>query len=103
MAYLVSVSNRAQRDLAALYDDKNAAGSPAAARWLNGLEAAIVTLEQFPRRCPIAPGVRAKQPIRHLLYEKPHVYRVLFEIDEPRKMVRVFTIRHGAMEPATLP
>jgi len=74
-------------------------------RWLNGLEAANMTLEQFPRRCPIAPeGVQTKQPLRHLLYgRKPHVYRVLYEIDELRKTIRVFTIRHGAMEPAMLP
>jgi len=104
MAYLVSLSDRAQRDLAALYEEKNLAGSAAAARWFNRLEVAILTLESFPRRCPAAPeGVRTNRPLRHLLYgKKPHVYRILFEIDEPRKAVRVLTIRHGAMEPATL-
>ena len=40
--------------------------------------------------------------LRHLLYGKrPHVYRVIFEIDEPRKVVNVLTIRHGAMKTAT--
>jgi len=105
MAYLVSVSHRAQRDLEALYEEKNAEGSLAAARWFIGLEAAILTLEQFPRRCRIAPeGVRTKKPVRHLLYGKtPHVYRLIYEIDQPHKTVQVLTIRHGAMEPARLP
>jgi mRNA-degrading endonuclease RelE of RelBE toxin-antitoxin system len=26
------------------------------------------------------------------------IYRVIFDIDDPRKRVRVLTIRHGAME-----
>jgi plasmid stabilization system protein ParE len=105
MAYLVSLSDRAERDLAALYEEKNAAGSSAAARWFNGLEAAVLTLEQFPRRCPAAPeGLRTKRALRHLLYgKKPHVYRVIYEVDERQKIVQVITIRHGAMEPATLP
>ena len=39
--------------------------------------------------------------MRHLLYGKrPNVYRVIFEIDAPRKVVRVLTIRHGAMDEA---
>jgi len=29
---------------------------------------------------------------------KPNVYRVLYEINEPLKAVRVLTIRHGAMD-----
>jgi mRNA-degrading endonuclease RelE of RelBE toxin-antitoxin system len=28
------------------------------------------------------------------------VYRVIYEIDDENKPVRVLTIRHGAMEPA---
>jgi toxin ParE1/3/4 len=39
--------------------------------------------------------------LRHLLYgKKPNVYRVILEIDEARKVVRVLTIRHGAMDEA---
>ncbi len=32
---------------------------------------------------------------------KPHVYRVLYEVDEPHKVVSVLTIRHGAMDELT--
>jgi mRNA-degrading endonuclease RelE of RelBE toxin-antitoxin system len=32
----------------------------------------------------------------HLLYRKrPHVYRVIYEVDERRQTVWVLTIRHG--------
>ena len=61
------------------------------ARWYHGLEKAIYTLERLPRRCPLAPEAKKiKRPVRHLLYgRKPNVYRVLYEIDETRKAVRV--------------
>lgn len=87
-----------------LYARKNAAGSAAAARWFNRLERAICTLEAYPRRGPPAPEARRSgKPLRHLLYgKKPHVYRVIYEINEPEKLVRVITIRHGAMEPTGL-
>ena len=38
-----------------------------------------------------------------LLYgKKPHVYRVIYQIDEQRQLVTVLAIRHGAREPAEL-
>jgi toxin ParE1/3/4 len=102
MTYLVEQTDRCARDLAALYEEKNAVESIAAARWFNGLENAVDTLATYPRRCPIAPeSKKARRLLRHLLYgKKPHVYRVIYEIDELHKLVRVLTIRHGAMEPA---
>ena len=100
MAYLVELTRRAERDLAYLYERISAGDSAAAGRWFNGLEAAIYTLERLPRRCPVAgESKRAKRRLRHLLYgAKRDVYRVIFEIDESRKMVRVLTIRHAAMD-----
>jgi toxin ParE1/3/4 len=102
MAYHVEFTDRARRDLHYLYTQINAAESSAAARWFNGLEDALHGLEQFPRRCPLAPeGKKAKTPLRHLLYgNKPHVYRAIYKIDEQKKTVYILTIRHGAMEEA---
>jgi toxin ParE1/3/4 len=104
MEYRVDLTNRASRDLATLFLDKNAAESAAGARWLNQLEEAIRSLRRFPRRNPIAPENRiAPNQLRHLLWgRKPHVYRVVYRIDEPNHVVNVVTIRHGAMEPAAL-
>lgn len=55
MAYRVEMTARATRDLDYLYQQIHGAESLAAARWYNGLEKAIYTLERFPRRCPVAP------------------------------------------------
>lgn len=107
MTYRGDLTDRAVRDLTILYAEKNAAESRSAARWFNGLEKAVYTLELFPLRSAMAPESReAKRPLRHLicrLYgKKPHIYRVIYEIDERNKLVQVLTIRYGAMEPAEL-
>lgn len=100
-AYRIELTARAARDLEALYLEKNAAESPDAARWYNGLEQAVYTLETRPHRCPSAPEARkVKRRLRHLLFgTRPHVYRVIFEVDEGRQIVWVLTIRHGARKP----
>src|SRR5260370_10999622 len=100
MVYRVELTLRAERDLDYLYERISADDSTGAARWFDGLEEAIYTLERFPRRCPIAPeGKKAKRRLRHLLYgAKRDVYRAIYEIDEPRKVVRVLTVRYGPMD-----
>ena len=100
MTYLVELAARAARDLEILYVEKNAGDSQAATRWYNGLEEAVYTLQTSPHRCPTAPEARRmKRNLRHMLYgKKPHVYRVIFEVDERRRAVRVLTIRHGARQ-----
>jgi toxin ParE1/3/4 len=97
MAYHVEFAERATRDLEALYVEKNAAESQAASRWYNGLEEAVYELATYPNRCPEAPEARKlRRELRHLLYgKKPHVYRVIYEVDERRQTVRVLTVRHG--------
>src|SRR5437773_1214673 len=47
-AYAVELTRRAARDLDYLYRRINAAESMAAARWYNGLEKALYSLERFP-------------------------------------------------------
>ena len=49
--------------------------------------------------CTAPESKKAGRPLRQLLYgAKRDVYRVLYEIDEGKKIVRVLTIRHGAMD-----
>ncbi len=98
MTYRVELTLRAARDLEDLYQQIRGAESPAAARWYNALEKAIRTLEHLPRRCPVAPEAgKVKRHLRHLLYgRKPHVCRVLYEIDEPHKTVHVQESLHGS-------
>ena len=94
MAYLVSITSRATRDLAYLYDEINARDSDAALNWYRGLEQAILSLEEWPYRCPVTPENRR---LRHLLYgNKPNLYRVIYRILDKQKQVAVLHIRHGA-------
>ena len=96
MAYLVELSTRAEQDLNQIAQRISAGESAAAVRWFDGLDKAISTLENFPRRCPITPESRkTKQGLRHLLYRS---MRIIYEIDEARELVRVVAIRHSAMD-----
>jgi toxin ParE1/3/4 len=98
MAHLVEFSARAFRDLEIPYIEKNAAESRAASRWYKELEKAVYALAEYPFRCPVAPEARrVRRKLRHLLYgQKSHVYRVIYEVEERRKVVWVLHIRHGA-------
>jgi mRNA-degrading endonuclease RelE of RelBE toxin-antitoxin system len=95
MAYSVEFAARAARDVEILYLEKNAA--PAAARRFNGWSR-LSTRSKYINRYPVAPGARkVKRKLRHLLYgTKPHVYRVIYEVDERGQKVWVLTIRHAA-------
>jgi toxin ParE1/3/4 len=98
MTYLVEFAARAARDLEILYIEKHAAESQAAARWYNRLEEAVYALASYPNRCPVAPEARrGKRKLRNLLYgKKPHLYRVIYEVDEAWRAVSVLHIRHDA-------
>jgi plasmid stabilization system protein ParE len=68
-------------------------------RWFLALQDAIASLGEFPERCPLAPE-SAVFPfeVRHLLYgNTPHVYRILFTIENGT--VYVLHIRHGRRQP----
>ena len=96
MAYLVELSTRAEQDLNHIAQRISAGESAAAVRWFDGLDRAISTLENFPRRCPITPeSKKTKQGLRHLLYGS---MRIIYEIDEERELVTVLAVRHSAMD-----
>jgi len=65
MAYLVSITSRAERDLAHLYREINADHSDAALKSNLGLKEAILSLEVQPNRCPVT---RRRDKLRHLFY-----------------------------------
>jgi plasmid stabilization system protein ParE len=99
MAYLVSITSRAARDLAQLYEDINARGSEASIRWYTGLKQSILSLEELPRRCAPTPENRK---FWHLLYGgKPHVYRVIYRVLEKKKQVEILHVRHAASKKFT--
>jgi toxin ParE1/3/4 len=92
--YLVELTARAARDLAAIYEYIHAESSEQAFEWFNGLEAAILSLASQPER-----GMRTRENpvLRQLLYgNKPHVYRVIYRVQQRAGKVRGVHIRHGA-------
>src|ERR1700730_11536114 len=55
MAYRVEITDRADRDLEALYGQVHAADSERARNWYFGLRTAILGLRDMPGRCSRAP------------------------------------------------
>jgi toxin ParE1/3/4 len=91
MAYRVEITGRALRDLVSIYKRIAAETGARAARWFDGMEKAINGLEEHPNRAPVTPEDRA---LRHLLYgKKPHVYRIIYAIEEDTSTVYVLHIR----------
>jgi toxin ParE1/3/4 len=91
MAYRVEITGRALRDLARIYQRIEAETTALAARWFDGMEKAINSLEESPHRAPVAPEDSA---LRHLLYgKKPNVYRIIYEAKKDTPTVSVLHIR----------
>jgi len=96
MPYRVELTARADRNLRRIYREINANHSGQAHAWFNGLEAIILSLDEYPARGSVAPeGAN----LRHLLYgNKPHTYRIIYAVDEGQRVVTVLHIRHGARQ-----
>jgi toxin ParE1/3/4 len=93
MGCLIKILPRAERDLAALYNQLQTVDSRTAQRWYSGLKAAILSLETDPTRCPV---ISEDNRLRHLLYgRKPNVYRIVFRIPQSKQIVEIMLVRHG--------
>jgi plasmid stabilization system protein ParE len=93
MAYRVELTARAGRNLKRIFRHINAESSLQASVWFNELEAAILSLDKHPERCPATPENPA---LRNLLFgKKPNVYRVVFSINARARVAWVLHIRHG--------
>lgn len=94
MAFRVEISPSALADAqeAFLYIQKDS--SLNAEEWYDGLVNAILSLENFPNRCPIASeSEEIGREIRQLLYSR---YRILFSVTGD--VVQVLRIRHTARD-----
>jgi plasmid stabilization system protein ParE len=100
MAYRVEIARRAATDLEALYLWVVDRAPQQGARWFKGLERAVFSLDQHPKRCPIAPeSFDPAHPVRVLTYgRKPHAYRIFFTVDDDEEIVRVLLVRRGARQ-----
>ena len=103
MAYRVELTRAAEVELEALYLWVTSRAPSQGAAWFNGLERAVLALDEHPERCPVAPeSTQADRPIRVLRYgRKPHVYRVFFTADPHRQIVQVIHLRRGARQRPT--
>jgi toxin ParE1/3/4 len=103
MAYRVEMTKSAEIQLEELYLWVVERAPSQGAAWFNGLEQAIVSLDQFPGRCRVAPeSSDPDHPVRVLNYGRsPHVYRVFFTVDESANVVRVIHIRRAARQRPT--
>jgi plasmid stabilization system protein ParE len=98
MAYRVEIAKSAEAQLEDLYLWVIERAPSQGISWFNGLEQAILSLDQHPERCPIAPeSFDPGHPIRVLHYGRsPHVYRVFFTVNDSANIVRVVHVRRGA-------
>lgn len=96
MAYRVDLTARAEQDLIRIYRHIEAERSERAQVWFNGLERVVQGLESHPARgAPVAEDPALRQVFHG---RKPHVYRVIYRIDEIDRSVLVLHIRHGARD-----
>jgi len=102
MAFRVEISPEAFENLDTIAADIQERGSfESAERWFNGIVAAIRSLQDLPRRCPLAEESTALEAEVHFCLhgKRNRRYKVYFSIHEESETVRVFHVRHWAMKP----
>lgn len=103
MASRVSLSAPAEADAYAAFERIREAAPMHAEKWLVRLFAAIDSLNESPARCPVIPeAAELGFPAHHLLYGKRRgVYRIIFDIREEERHVRVLRIWHSSRDAIT--
>jgi len=97
MQCLVSLTDRALRDMELIYEFVQADSSEKAFAWFSDLAEAIYSLERYPERGAVTPE---SKKLRHLLFgKKPTTYRVIYTVDKRHAAVSILHIRHGARAP----
>ena len=98
MPYEVVIERPAREDIETAYLWLYQSVGAKALNWFYGIEDAILSLEQFPKRCGFAPENQwLTEEIRQLLYgRKKSMYRILFTIQEER--VHVLHVRHTSQD-----
>jgi plasmid stabilization system protein ParE len=99
MAYQVCLAESAAADAERIYAWVTERAPLRGRRWFEKLIEALRSLDLHPSRCPLAREAReSKRDIRCLLFGKRRgVYRILYEVDEKRKIVWILHIRHSAL------
>jgi len=99
MAYRVNFTRRARRDYLQLYESINARESAPAQLWFYRLDEAISLLATTPRMGFVT---HEDKTVRQVIYgNKPHLYRILYDIDDADQRVDILSIWHGKRLPPT--
>ena len=99
MLYRVNLTERVLRELDDIYAEIHAAHSAGAARWFSRLEDTITLLSDNPR---MGKPTREDKSVREIIYgNKPHLYRILYEVDDRSRRVDVLSIWHGRRLPSS--
>jgi toxin ParE1/3/4 len=96
MIFRVDITPRAQLDLDTIYGHVTGEAPCHGSLWSDRFEQSILSLSEFPERCPVEPRLlTSRRTVRKLLFgRRKHVYRVYFTIIEDA--VKVLHVRHGA-------
>jgi toxin ParE1/3/4 len=96
MEFRVNVTPRAQQDLDRIYHWLESSAPITGPRWFERFENSILSLSNFPMRCPVEAKLSSpRQTIRKLIFGTAHhKYRVYFTIRA--EAVIVLHIRHGS-------
>lgn len=100
MAWQVALADTAKADAGSIYDWVVERAPFRGPEWFDELMDCLYSLEDMPRRCSLAREAdEAKREIRCLIFGKRRgVWRILYEVDEQRRMVWILHIRHGARQ-----
>ncbi|MFP4009914.1 MAG: type II toxin-antitoxin system RelE/ParE family toxin [Spirulinaceae cyanobacterium] len=103
MTYRIDVSSVAKAEMDAAFLNFSQFVTVDRAQTLyQGLIDAIASLQEMPRRCPLArEDSFFSQEIRQLLYKQgKQTYRILFTVleDQPIPTVRILHVRHAAQK-----
>jgi plasmid stabilization system protein ParE len=97
MEYLVRLTDRALRDMEAIYEFIEADASEAAFAWFSDLTEAVSSLEQYPERGAV---ILEGKKFRHLFFGKRQgTCRIIYAVDKRKAVVNVLHIRHGVRAP----
>jgi plasmid stabilization system protein ParE len=95
MAFRVRFTRRARRDYFQLFESINVP----AQQWLRGLDETIALLAVTPR---MGTATHEDKTVRQVIYgNKPHFYRILYDIDDTDQRVDILSIWHGKRLPPT--
>ena len=94
MIYTVIVTPAAETDIALAFAYIAERSPLNAQRWVRGMYKVLHNLEHFPGRCGRArESERLGVDLRHTFYKS---HRIVFRIEQERRIVRVIRVPHGA-------